>query len=126
MQNRQGRLQNDFASHRSSDAEILQAIRDCYQKYGYLLDPHTACAYRACEQMFALRPQKTEEKECTICLATAHPAKFPAVYRSMPEGEALETPPGLRFADSPERCCVLEADSEVVLRYLRQNIWPKQ
>ena len=119
----QERLQRDFASHSSSDVEILQAIRDCYQKYSYLLDPHTACAYGAAwAQMAKLRPQNASY----ICLATAHPAKFPTVYRSMLEREALETPPGLRFADAPERCRVLEADSEVVLRYLRRHFWQNE
>ena len=118
---RQERLQSDFASQRSSDAEILQAILDCYEQYGYVLDPHTACAYRVCTPHM----QEKEESNFAICLATAHPAKFPEVYRLLPQlGEAVsKVPPGLRFADASERCSVLEADSEAVLRYLRQNAW---
>jgi threonine synthase len=54
-----------FTSSRSDDAQIEQIIKDVYSKYGYVVDPHTACGF---EQGF-------EGKE--IILATAHPAKFP-------------------------------------------------
>jgi threonine synthase len=40
-------------------------MKDVYLKYGYVVDPHTACGF---EEGF-------EGKE--IILATAHPAKFP-------------------------------------------------
>lgn len=54
-----------FTSSRSDDAQIQQIIKDVYSKYGYVVDPHTACGF---EEGF-------EGKE--IILATAHPAKFP-------------------------------------------------
>ena len=54
-----------FTSSRSDDAQIQQIIKDVYSKYGYIVDPHTACGF---EEGF-------EGKE--IILATAHPAKFP-------------------------------------------------
>jgi threonine synthase len=54
-----------FTSSRSDDAQIQQIMKDVYLKYGYVVDPHTACGF---EEGF-------EGKE--IILATAHPAKFP-------------------------------------------------
>ena len=54
-----------FTSSRSDDAQIQQIIKGVYSKYGYVVDPHTACGF---EEGF-------EGKE--IILATAHPAKFP-------------------------------------------------
>jgi threonine synthase len=54
-----------FTSSRSDDAQIEQIIKEVYSKYGYVVDPHTACGF---EEGF-------EGKE--IILATAHPAKFP-------------------------------------------------
>ena len=54
-----------FTSSRSDDAQIGQIIKEVYSKYGYVVDPHTACGF---EEGF-------EGKE--IILATAHPAKFP-------------------------------------------------
>lgn len=54
-----------FTSSRSDDAQIQEIMKDVYLKYGYVVDPHTACGF---EEGF-------EGKE--IILATAHPAKFP-------------------------------------------------
>ena len=54
-----------FTSSRSDDAEIEQIIKDVYSKYGYIVDPHTACGFH----------EGFKGKE--IILATAHPAKFP-------------------------------------------------
>ena len=54
-----------FTSSRSDDAEIEQIIKNVYSKYGYIVDPHTACGFQ----------EGFKGKE--IILATAHPAKFP-------------------------------------------------
>ena len=54
-----------FTSSRSDDAEIEQIIKKVYSKYGYIVDPHTACGFQ----------EGFKGKE--IILATAHPAKFP-------------------------------------------------
>jgi len=58
-----------FASSSVSDCEIPEIIRDVMDKYNYLVDPHTACAFKE------LNPA-----EKYVILATAHPAKFPMVY----------------------------------------------
>ncbi len=69
-----------FSSSRADDAEIESIIRHVYQKYGYIADPHTACAFKA------VSPDKTN-----IVCATAHPAKFPEVIRRA-AGEDLRAP----------------------------------
>jgi threonine synthase len=55
-----------FSSSRASDEEITALIRQVYDRYHYIVDPHTACAFKE------LNPART-----SIVLATAHPAKFP-------------------------------------------------
>ena len=56
----------------TSDSEISETIRACYDRTGYLLDPHGATAYRALTHgSTALRPD-----EIGTFLETAHPAKF--------------------------------------------------
>ena len=57
-----------FSSSSVIDNEIPTIIRDVQNKYNYLVDPHTACAFKR------LCPS-----EKYIVLATAHPAKFPSV-----------------------------------------------
>jgi threonine synthase len=62
-------IKSDISGATYSDAKIAEAIRDTYQKTGYLLDPHGACGFRALSE--GLRPG-----EVGVFLETAHPAKF--------------------------------------------------
>lgn len=54
-----------FSSSRTDDDGIAQIIREVYEKYDYVVDPHTACGFTDIG------------KEPEIILSTAHPAKFP-------------------------------------------------
>jgi threonine synthase len=60
-----------FRASRADDNKIVEIIRDVHAKCGYVADPHTACGFAD------LRPEVT-----SVILATAHPAKFPAVIRN--------------------------------------------
>ena len=51
------------------DNQIIETIQQTYRNEGYLLDPHTAVAYRAAAE--DLQPGET-----VVTLATAHPAKL--------------------------------------------------
>jgi len=73
-----GELQRGFTSASITDAQTLATIAAVYrQEAGYLLDPHAAVAMAAIEQLSGALRQDAK----VICLATAHPAKFPAVIR---------------------------------------------
>ncbi|GKU80447.1 threonine synthase [Paenibacillus sp. L3-i20] len=63
------RVQEEFAAHGVGGQECLDTISDYQAKYGYLLDPHSACGVAAHEECGG-------DKVITISLATAHPAKF--------------------------------------------------
>ncbi len=65
------RIQGDFVSYSVNQRESLQIIKEIYKKHKYLLCPHTSCGVRA-----GLKIGDTAKK---VCLATAHPAKFPEV-----------------------------------------------
>lgn len=82
-----GQLQRDFIAGETSDDEMRETIRKVFSKSDYIIDPHTACAVHAAEQM-ELEPEKT------ICLATAHPSKFPDVIHEV-LGAWPEMPNGL-------------------------------
>ena len=55
-----------MSSSRMADEEIRETIGEVYRKYGYVCDPHTACAFK-----------ELDEFDHCVVLATAHPAKFP-------------------------------------------------
>ena len=63
-------------SNSATDDEILSLINEIYSTEGYLLDPHSAVAVQAAD---ALKDKIGQQK--LICLATAHPSKFPEVIR---------------------------------------------
>ncbi|MDD5861495.1 MAG: threonine synthase [Prevotella sp.] len=52
-----------------SDDNIRTTLRNCYERTGYVLDPHGACGYQALKD--GLQPGETG-----VFLETAHPAKF--------------------------------------------------
>jgi len=77
----------DYISNSVSDEDTLKTIRNIYEKENYLLDPHTAVAVHT---TFQLSDQLENVK--TICLATAHPAKFPMIIQN-----------ALRLKDLPQQ-----------------------
>lgn len=88
-------IQRDFIASDATDAEIEATIRLVHNKSDYVIDPHTACAVSAAYKMDLAVPD-------TVCLATAHPAKFP---------EFLESALGYR-PDAPESIKNLEGKEE--------------
>lgn len=64
----------NFKSHRVSDPEILETIKEVFSftKPAYIIDPHTAVGVRA--SLDAIAAGKTSGK--VVSLSTAHPAKF--------------------------------------------------
>lgn len=56
-----------FSSTCATDAEISQIIRRVYERHDYVVDPHTACAFK-----------ELDRDRVSIVLSTAHPAKFPS------------------------------------------------
>ena len=72
-----------FSASRADDAMIRERIREVHRRYGYLLDPHTACGF-----------EDLPREGTRIVLGTAHPAKFPDVIEGAtgvhPTAPALE------------------------------------
>lgn len=63
-----------YLSNSATDEETTNLIKEVYTSEGYLLDPHGAVSLQAVD---ALKDVFGNEK--MVCLATAHPAKFPEV-----------------------------------------------
>ena len=89
-------------------------IRDVYQRTGYIVDPHTAVGIAAARD--------AANGAVPICLAAAHPAKFP---ESVDEviGKPLARHPTLDALDaSKARRTVLPPDQDVIIRYVQTNL----
>jgi threonine synthase len=71
-----GAIQKGFASVSISDTDTLKTIQENFRaKNPYLLDPHGAVAMAGARTLGKTYPPDTR----ILCLATAHPAKFPEI-----------------------------------------------
>ena len=105
-----------FAAASLDDDATLAVIAGLHRRTGYLADPHTAVGIGAAEAR-RRRPDLP-----MVCLATAHPAKFPdAIERATGTRPAL--PDGLAdLFERPERYDVLPADVAAVRRYVEERV----
>ena len=56
----------------ADEDQVAAAIKDCWDRNGYLIDPHTACGYHVLGQVPAASDAKAR-----VVLSTASPYKFP-------------------------------------------------
>ena len=88
-----GEIQLDLETHKSicrgfvslaiSDKVTLSTIKETFEGFKYLLDPHGAVAVAAAKLL-----RSTFDKDTpVVCLATAHPAKFPKIISKALGGE---------------------------------------
>ncbi len=106
----------EFLAGRASDPETLGEIARTASEVGYLADPHTAVG------LHVARTLGLGKHRPVVCLATAHPAKFPdAVEQATGERPVLPA----RLADllgRPERYDVLPADLAVIREHVRAMV----
>ena len=106
-----------FSSFRLDDKETLETIADVYANCEYLLDPHTAIG------VAAARAKRRDNKTPMVCLATAHPAKFPEAI--LKAGNIGEPPLPNHMSDlfeREERYEVLADDIKTVQKFVFDNV----
>jgi threonine synthase len=100
-----------FVSGRSEHADRLATIRSVYEKYGQMIDTHTADGVK-------VGLEYREPGVPLICLETALPAKFEETIREA-LGREPERPADLKgLEDLPQRVDVVDVDAEAVKRYI--------
>ena len=106
-----------FASCRVDDEQTVAAIRDEYTSSDYLLDPHSAIGLHAGRQC------RVSAEQPMICLATAHPAKFPDAVRQAGYPHTPELPPHMTdLFDRDERFDVLPNDLSAVQSFIASKV----
>src|SRR5439155_1732180 len=111
-----GNFGNIYAGHvaRSTHADRLRTIKQVYDKFGVMIDPHTADGVK-------VGIEKREAGIALICLETAQPAKFAATLREA-LGREPRRPKGFENLEKlPQRFTVMERDAAAVKRYLEQH-----
>ncbi len=105
-------IRESFAAGRATEAETSATIGRVWREAEYLADPHTAVGLAVADGLeLGAAP--------VICLATAHPAKFPAAVKA---ATGIEPPLPAWLSDlyqRPERYDVLANDQGAVERYIR-------
>lgn len=67
-------IQKDFYGEFADDLDTEKSIKFVYEKYNYLMDPHTAVAYSVYDK---LKDSEIDKRAHTVIMSTAHPFKFP-------------------------------------------------
>ncbi len=112
-----------FYSYKTTDKETCEIIKDIYDKYNYLIDPHTACGYGAYKQY--------KGKEKCVILSTASIFKFPSTILSsfnksgdleeMEEEFNLKRPESLKFKDNEKIIIDLEYLEDYILKTIKSG-----
>ncbi|MET0262124.1 MAG: threonine synthase [Rariglobus sp.] len=98
-----------FSASRTDDSEIPGIIKDVYQKYGYVVDPHTACGFK---DLSKDRP--------SVVLATASPAKFPDTIQAAIGVEP--TDPSLEVLKArPLKKHLLKSDPALIRAFIEKH-----
>lgn len=77
-------LREAFSAVSIDDAGIIEGVNHCLDKYGYVIDPHTALAYQALRRGLP-------EGHVGLMMATGHPAKSLTAMNAI-TGRAMELP----------------------------------
>ena len=100
-----------FVSGVSRHADRIATIRDCAERYGVVIDPHTADGVK-------VGRERRDPDVPMVCIETALPGKFAATIREA-LGRDPERPAAYADLESrPQRCTVLPADTEQVKAFI--------
>lgn len=104
-----------FMSYSIDDDSTFDAMKFYNNKYGYVMDPHTAVAAKAINIL------KDKLKNQTVILSTAHPAKFPNALKKA-NISIDEIPNNLREVISKKEVAVhLSASDDSIFNYIKKN-----
>jgi threonine synthase len=103
-----------FVSGRSTHADRLHTIREIWQQYHLMVDPHTADGLK-------IGIQEQEAGVPMICLETALPAKFDETIREALDLEP-ERPASMNNIEQlPQRFEVMDKKAELIKEYIAQH-----
>ena len=104
-------IRADISGATYTDKQIAETIKECFERTGYLLDPHGACGYRALKEN--LKPGETG-----FFCETAHPAKFKDTVESI-IGSSVSIPERLvAFMKGEKQSVSLSKDLNAFKEYL--------
>ncbi|MDC1003006.1 threonine synthase [Candidatus Pelagibacter sp.] len=113
-QQRLDRINSDFLSSKMNEDEVLKTIKEVYEKFDLVLDPHSAIGYGAFD--------KVNISGNNIVLATAHPCKFPDAIKNAINLKA-ELPKELMYILSEkENYDIIDNNVDKVKQHIKERI----
>ena len=108
------KINTNFLSSKMSEEEVLKTIKKVYEKFGVVLDPHSAIGYGAFD--------KVDISGNNIALATAHPSKFPDAIKNAINLKA-ELPKKLAYIlDEKEIYDIIGNNVDKVKQHIKERI----
>ena len=108
------KIKEDFVSESISEQELLSCIKNVYENYKIIIDPHTAVALRALEKINLVGKN--------IVLSTAHPCKFPEAIKKAINIKS-ELPDKLNYIlNEKENFDVMNNDIKEVKKYILNKL----
>jgi len=109
-------LKDLFASYKCDDDETRATLRDVFERYDYIADPHTVTGLKAALDF------KAKYKGDVMCMATAHPAKFPDAVK-LAIGHVAKVPERLeKVMMGAETFDILPADIDQIKSYILEHL----
>jgi threonine synthase len=107
-------MADKISGYSFNDSQTRVAMREVYQKYGYVIDPHGAVGYLAAEAWLTEHPD-----DITVILETAHPSKFPETICEELGEDVLTIPERLAcLTDEPKVATSMAADPQALKTWL--------
>ena len=101
-----------------TDEQTRAAVQEVYEKYNYVVCPHTAIAWLAIEDY---RKTTGDRSSAGVFLSTAHPCKFPDIYQGEIAGK-IQIPEQVKVLEGkPKQAVELGVDFQGFKQYLLNN-----
>jgi threonine synthase len=113
-------MREDMFTVSIGDVETRQTITKIYDRHKVILEPHGAVGWTGLQEYYKNKPGESSNL-VSVCLETAHPAKFPKEINEILNIDP-ELPSSLKgLEDLPERCKKMENNYNLFKTYLVDN-----
>ncbi|WP_333596861.1 threonine synthase [Chryseobacterium flavum] len=111
-------LKNKISAYSINDNQTMSTITEVYEKYGYILEPHSAVAYAAMIQYLQENPEQKG-----FILGTAHPVKFPEAVEKAIHSQIVIPESLNELMKKKKKTVEINPDFEELRRFLLHKIW---
>jgi len=108
-------MRKSFCSYSVSEEESANIIKNTFEKYKVIIDPHTAVGLSSAQKC-------DKEYDIMITLSTAHPAKFKDTVSNLLHNEEFITKKVSNILKLDENMTILDNDIDVVRNFITGNI----